>query len=123
MLKYFYFIIYQTLNESWYIRGIETVDGAPYPNKVSRNGLKELPDDFMQFQHKAHPQEWEVEAIKGHRIHPKAGVPQFKVKWRGLDNRHNSWRVWDDFFEKELLKEYLSKLDTAENTKLVKLIK
>lgn len=45
---------------------VETVDGECYPNKVARNGLKELPNDFMEHQPNTKPQEWEVEAIKTH---------------------------------------------------------
>ena len=99
---------------------VETLEGEPYPNKISRNEIKELPDDFMEFQNKANPQEWQIEAIKAHRFHPKTHEPQFKVKWRGLDNRHNSWRIWDDFYEKEMIAEYISK---TENPKLLQLLK
>ena len=99
---------------------VETVDGEPYPNKISRNELKELPDDFMEHQNTSNAQEWQIETIKAHRFHPKTQEPQFKVKWRGLDNRHNSWRVWNDFYEKEMLTEYIIK---TENPKLLQLIK
>ena len=85
--------------------------------------MKELPDDFMLFQKKEHPQEWELEAIKAHRIHTKTRQPQFKVKWRGLDNRHNSWRSLKDFYDKEMLQEYISKLPNTERQKIMKLIK
>ena len=112
-----YFIKRMTKNGTY---EVETVDGEHYPNRIARNELKELPDDFLEHQLKYNPQEWEVETIKGHRIHPKTGESQFKVKWRGLDNRHNSWRTWEDFYDKEILLEYIKKSKDAKLSKLIK---
>lgn len=99
---------------------VETADGHPFPNRVARNELKELPDDFLEHQDDSNPSAREVESIKAHRLHPKTKIPQFKVKWRGLDNRHNEWKTWEDFYQKDMLREYIAKSNSSYLQELIK---
>ena len=45
----------------------------------------------------AGPDEWDVEAIVGHRIGP-TGAPEFLVRWKNWDPSDLTWQPWTDFF-------------------------
>ena len=112
-----YIVKRMTLNGTY---EVETPDGHVYPNRVARNEIRELPDDFLEHQPTEHPQAREVECIRAHRMNHKMKQPQFKVKWRGLDNRHNEWKSWNDFYEKEMLIEYINKSNCSYLQELIK---
>ena len=50
---------------------------------------------------------WEVEMIKKKRF--KYGTTQYLVKWKGYNNRHNTWRCIDDLECDGLIGDYESK--------------
>jgi hypothetical protein len=54
------------------------------------------------------PDRYEVECIIDHRDTPNG--TQYKVKWRGYDNRHNRWITLDMFDDTELVEEYMQSL-------------
>ena len=47
-----------------------------------------------------------IEEILGVRV--ELGVRQYKVKWKGFTNRHNSWRDVEDLDCDDLILEYNS---------------
>ena len=49
---------------------------------------------------------WEVEAVKGER--KKHGVIEYKIKWRGFNNRHNRWVPEVDLSCDDLIEHYES---------------
>jgi hypothetical protein len=50
------------------------------------------------------PDQYEVEGIVNKR--EKGGVTQYKVKWKGYNNRHNCWRDEEDLACQELIDKY-----------------
>jgi hypothetical protein len=69
------------------------------------DGVINNDDHDINDMHVVNDQSYEVEGILGHRDSPRGTL--YKVKWKGYNNRYNSWLTSDMFNDPSIIEEYL----------------
>ena len=63
---------------------------------------------------------YEVKAIVAHR-EIKPGIYEYKVRWVGYEEKHDTWQRAETFSQQKTISEYWKRLGTEPNTKNTKI--